>query len=412
MKNPVNLSVTIKTGSDLLDPQGSDNLGTNLWVDGYAVDKNNHQVTVNQSPTHKIAILPQFGIGIGAKINGTQVLGTEDGARIVYEVKEEKSYSIELQNTGNGAKTVAWDYVGELGNDAHVEHGTINIVSATKDGTNSIGLQAQDKNGGMVGITPGSTVTVELKPEYGYQLAGVHLNGTSLAAAADVSTFIFTMPDTNLHFKGIFTKVEDTVDISAAGNITSASITNGDRAIDSGNLSLTATNDTSYNTTTAQQKVNGAVSSQVVDLTLNQMISKGDGSYWNHPLTELNGSVTLSLGINGYDPGYDYVVVREHNGTTEALATQVVDGKVVFDTDKFSTYVIVKKEKTASGGNDDSSEGGSGTSDTTPATAAAQVLDQVPKTGEDMRTWFAEAALLIVGSGSLGMGILLCKRKD
>lgn len=412
LTNPVNLSVTIKTGSDLLDPQGSDNLGTNLWVDGYAVDKNNHQVTVNQSPTHKIAILPQFGIGIGAKINGTQVLGTEDGARIVYEVKEEKSYSIELQNTGNGAKTVAWDYVGELGNDAHVEHGTINIVSATKDGTNSIGLQAQDKNGGMVGITPGSTVTVELKPEYGYQLAGVHLNGTSLAAAADVSTFIFTMPDTNLHFKGIFTKVEDTVDISAAGNITSASITNGDRAIDSGNLSLTATNDISYNTTTAQQKVSGAVSSQVVDLTLNQMISKGDGSYWNHPLTELNGSVTLSLGINGYDPGYDYVVVREHNGTTEALATQVVDGKVVFDTDKFSTYVIVKKEKTASGGNDDSSEGGSGTSDTTPATAAAQVLDQVPKTGEDMRTWFAEVALLIVGSGSLGMGILLCKRKD
>lgn len=110
--------------------------------------------------------------------------------------------------------------------------------------------------------------------------------------------------------------------------------------------------------------------------------------------------------------GYDYVVVREHNGTTEALATQVVDGKVVFDTDKFSTYVIVKKEKTASGGTDDSSEGGSGTSDTTPATAAAQVLDQVPKTGEDMRTWFAEAALLIVGSGSLGMGILLRKRKD
>lgn len=318
--------------------------------------------------------------------------------------------------------TITWGYDSTTyGEDAYLEHGTARIIqiNGTAPNTNDpYGNNAGDNRGGNLVVQPGDTVTVELKPDYGYQLNGVSLNGINLTAATNVSTFTFTMPNTQIHLKGIFGKADDMVDISAAGNITSASITNGGRAIDSGNLSLTATNDTSYNTTTAQQKVSGAVSSQVVDLTLNQMISKGDGSYWNHPLTELNGSVTLSLGINGYDPGYDYVVVREHNGTTEALATQVVDGKVVFDTDKFSTYVIVKKEKTASGGTDDSSEGGSGTSDTTPATAAAaptaaaQVLDQVPKTGEDMRTWFAEAALLIVGSGSLGMGILLCKRKD
>lgn len=318
--------------------------------------------------------------------------------------------------------TITWGYDSTTyGEDAYLEHGTARIIqiNGTAPNTNDpYGNNAGDSRGGNLVVQPGDTVTVELKPDYGYQLNGVSLNGINLTAATNVSTFTFTMPNTQIHLKGIFGKADDMVDISAAGNITSASITNGDRAIDSGNLFLTATNDTSYNTTTAQQKVSGAVSSQVVDLTLNQMISKGDGSYWNHPLTELNGSVTLSLGINGYDPGYDYVVVREHNGTTEALATQVVDGKVVFDTDKFSTYVIVKKEKTASGGNDDSSEGGSGTSDTTPATAAAaptaaaQVLDQVPKTGEDMRTWFAEAALLIVGSGLLGMGILLCKRKD
>lgn len=318
--------------------------------------------------------------------------------------------------------TITWGYDSTTyGEDAYLEHGTARIIqiNGTAPNTNDpYGNNAGDSRGGNLVVQPGDTVTVELKPDYGYQLNGVSLNGINLTAATNVSTFTFTMPNTQIHLKGIFGKADDMVDISAAGNITSASITNGDRAIDSGNLFLTATNDTSYNTTTAQQKVSGVVSSQVVDLTLNQMISKGDGSYWNHPLTELNGSVTLSLGINGYDPGYDYVVVREHNGTTEALATQVVDGKVVFDTDKFSTYVIVKKEKTASGGNDDSSEGGSGTSDTTPATAAAaptaaaQVLDQVPKTGEDMRTWFAEAALLIVGSGLLGMGILLCKRKD
>ena len=264
-------------------------------------------------------------------------------------------------------------------------------------------------------VQPGDKVTVELKPDYGYQLKGVSLNGMSLAAAKDVSTFTFTMPNTRIHFKGIFEKAEDTVDTSAAKEVTSASISNGANAAGSGNLQLTVADSTGYDMTAAQQKVTGAVSAQAVELDLNQIVAKGDGTNWETKITEFTNPITLSLGINNYDANYDYVVVRDHNGTTTALPTKVIDGKVTFETNQFSTYVIVKKEKTTAGtgtggsshedskGNDDNS------SDAQPAVtqAVTQELDVVPKTGEGIATYVMEIMLLFGGILLITMGILL-----
>ena len=85
----------------------------------------------------------------------------------------------------------------------------------------------------------------------------------------------------------------------------------------------------------------------VSDLDLNQIVAKGDGTNWETKITEFTNPITLSLGINKYDANYDYVVVRDHNGTTTALPTKVIDGKVTFETNQFSTYVIVKKKKSS-----------------------------------------------------------------
>ena len=97
--------------------------------------------------------------------------------------------------------------------------------------------------------------------------------------------------------------------------------------------------------TAAQQKVAGAISAQAVELNLNQIVAKGDGTNWETKITEFTNPITLSLGINNYDANYDYVVVRDHNGTTTALPTKVIDGKVTFETNQFSTYVIVKRKR-------------------------------------------------------------------
>ena len=331
---------------------------------------------------------------------------------------EKGNYSIQVDKE---RITITWGYDSKTyGEDAYLEHGTARIIqiNGTAPNTNDpYGNNVGDNRGGNLVVQPGATVTVELKPYYGYQLKGVSLNGISLSAAKDVSTFTFTMPNTQIHFKGIFEKAEDTVDTSAAKEVTSASISNGANAAGSGNRQLTVADSTGYDMTAAQQKVAGAVSAQAVELDLNQIVAKGDGTNWETKITEFTNPITLSLGINNYDANYDYVVVRDHNGTTTALPTKVIDGKVTFETNQFSTYVIVKKEKTTAGtggsSHEDSKGNDNNSSDAQPVATQAmtQELDVVPKTGEGIATYITEIMLLFGGILLITMGILLQRKR-
>lgn len=156
-----------------------------------------------------------------------------------------------------------------------------------------------------------------------------------------------------------------------------------------------------------------------VELNLNQIVAKGDGTNWETKITEFTNPITLSLGINNYDANYDYVVVRDHNGTTTALPTKVIDGKVTFETNQFSTYVIVKKEKTTAGtstggsSHEDTKGNDNNSSDAQPAAtqAVTQELDVVPKTGEGIATYITEIMLLFGGILLITMGILLQRKR-
>ena len=380
------------------------------WIGENKISVNGAEYRVDESvDTVKVYVLNS---GSGKYM--IQGAGTSQENAVTWT--EKRTYSIQVDKE---RITITWGYDSKTyGEDAYLEHGTARIIQINDVAPNtndSYGNNAGDNRGGNLVVQPGDKVTVELKPDYGYQLKGVSLNGMSLAAAKDVSTFTFTMPNTRIHFKGIFEKAEDTVDTSAAKEVTSASISNGANAAGSGNLQLTVADSTGYDMTAAQQKVAGAISAQAVELDLNQIVAKGDGTNWETKITEFTNPITLSLGINNYDANYDYVVVRDHNGTTTALPTKVIDGKVTFETNQFSTYVIVKKEKTTAGtstggsshedskGNDDTS------SDAQPAVtqAVTQELDVVPKTGEGIATYVMEIMLLFGGILLITMGILL-----
>ena len=346
-----------------------------------------------------------------------QGAGTSEDNAMTWTGK--RNYSIQVDKE---RITITWGYDSKTyGEDAYLEHGTARIIQindAVPNTNDPYGNNAGNNSGGNLVVQPGDKVTVELKPDYGYQLKGVSLNGMSLAAAKDVSTFTFTMPNTQIHLKGIFGKADDMVDISAAKEVTSVSISNGANAAGSGNLQLTVADSTGYDMTAAQQKVAGAVSAQAVELDLNQIVAKGDGTNWETKITEFTNPITLSLGINNYDANYDYVVVRDHNGTTTALPTKVIDGKVTFETNQFSTYVIVKKEKTTAGtstggsSHEDSKGNDNNSSDAQPATtqAVTQELDVVPKTGEDITAYVMEIMLLFGGILLITMGILLQRK--
>lgn len=273
----------------------------------------------------------------------------------------------------HSVRTITWAYDRQTyGEDAYLEHGKAQVVAV--EGVYDLysipfANNPGDEKGGHIAVEAGKQVTVRLTPDYGYQLKGVSLNGgVTLAPQDEVSTFTFTMPDTNVHFKGIFTQTQDEIKTSGT-KVSSASVENGANAAPSGNLRLTV-EDSDANTTNALAQVENAVSAEAVNLTLDQIVSKGDGTNWENPVTQFDQPVKMKLQVADYDTVAGYEVVREHNGNLTNLPTSVSeDGTLTFETNQFSTYFIVKTAKKADNGNA-KTEKSSNTSSTTASSAA------------------------------------------
>lgn len=273
----------------------------------------------------------------------------------------------------HSVRTITWAYDRQTyGEDAYLEHGKAQVVAVEGvDDLYNIPFASNpgDEKGGHIAVEAGKQVTVRLTPDYGYQLTGVTLNGgVTLAPQAEVFTFTFTMPDTNVHFKGIFKQTQDEINTSGT-KVFSASVENGANAAPSGNLRLTV-EDSDANTTNALAQVENAVSAEAVNLTLDQIVSKGDGTNWENPVTQLDQPVKMKLQVADYDTAAGYEVVREHNGNLTKLTTSVSEnGTLTFETNQFSTYFIVKTAKKADNGNA-KTEKSSNTSSTTASSAA------------------------------------------
>lgn len=269
--------------------------------------------------------------------------------------------------------TVTWAYDDTYGEDGRIEHGTAEIIKINGQDVSQMTFSnfannPGDKSGGHLAVKRDDVVTIKLIPDYGYQLSGASINGVTLAPQTEVSTFTFKMPDTNVHFKGIFTQTSDEINTSAT-KVSSASFENGANAAPSGNLRLTVI-DSNEDTTNALAQVANAVSAEAVNLTLDQIVSKGNGNSWETPVTQFSQPVKMKLKVADYDTAAGYEVVREHNGNLTKLTTSVSeDGTLTFETNQFSTYFIVKTAKKADNGNA-KTENSSNTSSSTASSAA------------------------------------------
>ena len=269
--------------------------------------------------------------------------------------------------------TVTWAYDDTYGEDGRIEHGTAEIIKINGQDVSQMTFSnfannPGDKSGGHLAVKRDDVVTIKLIPDYGYQLSGASINGVTLAPQTEVSTFTFKMPDTNVHFKGIFTQTSDEINTSAT-KVSSASFENGANAAPSGNLRLTVI-DSNEDTTNALAQVANAVSAEAVNLTLDQIVSKGNGNSWETPVTQFSQPVKMKLKVADYDTAAGYEVVREHNGNLTKLTTSVSEnGTLTFETNQFSTYFIVKTAKKADNGNA-KTEKSSNTSSTTASSAA------------------------------------------
>ena len=296
----------------------------------------------------------------------TQAVGTSEDTAITVNATQH----IQIDRK---CLTVTWAYDDTYGEDGRIEHGTAEIIKINGQDVSQMTFSnfannPGDKSGGHLAVKRDDVVTIKLIPDYGYQLSGASINGVTLAPQTEVSTFTFKMPDTNVHFKGIFTQTSDEINTSAT-KVSSASFENGANAAPSGNLRLTVA-DSNEDTTNALAQVANAVSAEAVNLTLDQIVSKGNGNSWETPVTQFSQPVKMKLKVADYDTAAGYEVVREHNGNLTKLTTSVSeDGTLTFETNQFSTYFIVKTAKKADNGNA-KTEKSSNTSSTTASSAA------------------------------------------
>ncbi len=287
------------------------------------------------------------------------------------------SYNILVRKHLSTRVSLKWSYT-ESGTDFYVDHGDIFIEKVVRgDETlyqaqvNTNGDLVLDEQGvpiatidllgndygvsssaGEVFLECGDEVTIRLIPTYGYQIESATLNGcVQLTPNEVVSSFTFTVGG-NLHMAGTFIEATDVTDTRGATTVSDASITDGQNATDSGNLKLTVSDyDGTYeNETAALDLARGdnaeaeAETIATLDMTLDSMVSKGNGEYWTENISEFDNPINVNLELNddSYVEGDTYVVVREHEGELEPLETSYEDGVLSVPTEKFSTYSIIK----------------------------------------------------------------------
>lgn len=351
--NPVDISVS-------LDDQ--DHVCAGIRIDGYNMDPLTKKVTVNDGQqTRDIGICVEFGMGISkVEINGTVItdIPQDNQGWITFTgIADASTYTIKVYKGDSDDITMLWVYDQEtadkkgFGTDSVVENGKVELVSIkrgeevvydeqTEDSQLSI-----DEDGGYVMLKKGDDVTVRLIPNYGYQLKSVSVNGNELTPQKSVSTFELRGIQGNIHFSGAFVKKDD-VTVSTSSIAKSPVISDGGNAASSGNLSLSISDNTAY-TTDVTGAVSGATAKKVasLDLSLDNIVSKGNGENWTTNITEFTNPISISIDVSDeeLEDGETYGIVRDHNGTLTELDATYVDGKLTFKTNQFSTYTIIKK---------------------------------------------------------------------
>lgn len=360
----------------------------------------NNGYALGSGSTNTLKIYPGFGETlVSVKVNGNIYTPAEGEDFItISNLEPAADYAIEeitfASNQSNDITIIwAYDLAAFWGGDYNpndagqaevlVEHGKVEIVSV--NGSSSISGARIDETGGWVPIKKGDDVVLKLIPDYGYQLSSVTINGETMIPQSGVSTFALNNIQSNLHFSGAFVKNADTISTAGSNTVASAGIANGANAAASGNLSLTVTDNSSYDTAKAQNLVEGAESAQAVDLTLEQIVSKGNGENWESNITEFSNPITLSLGIEDYDSDYEYAVVRNHDGVLTKLPAKMSDGTISFDTNQFSTYIIVKAKKADTNQKSVSKQVnlGEGAPTVTIKNSTSELLDMIELTEEE-----------------------------
>lgn len=314
--------------------------------------KNNSTAVINGSvdstEKNQITLVAKFGYQFTAiVIDGADYSSTISNAsskdQITISIPGANSYNIKVSIGPSSVKTIIWTYDPNDPNgsqDAYVEHGKVVVKS--------VAGVPQDPNSQHIVAHENDIIIVELKPDYGYQIAGVSINGgATLKAQTAISQFEFKMPGVPIHFKGIFKPSSDQVENKALAVVSGGNIANGNVIAQSGNAKV-AFSDADTNVTgtiplQAGETRDTSKNVQSINITTEEIVSQGvNDQYWTNQKTVTNGGeAEISLTVNQKATGY--AVIRTHGSENKEIpSTYDPDsGTLTFGSDRFSTYTLV-----------------------------------------------------------------------
>ena len=238
-----------------------------------------------------------------------------------------------LESTAGTLYQLGWNIPDA--EDSIVTNGTVRVIAAN-------GFRFTSGDFTDYSIEAGSTVTIELLPDYGYQYVSGGLNGNQTVPDDGKASYTFTMPDNHLHLSAIFESMSDIVDIETT-KIAGATLTVPSTEIN-GNAELLIGDATDIDEASFESQAGDFEIDTYLDLSLNEVIYKGTTEdVWRTNITELNESTTVTLTLSDDLKGHaEYMVLREHEGVIEEIegVYDANTGTLTFDTDAYSTYAL------------------------------------------------------------------------
>lgn len=386
-----------------------------------------------------IGIQLAFGDGnIGTvTVNGKSVNlpeGTKDS--VEFAAAPASTYTIEVTKSSTVTKikrTIVWESDNanntSLKEDELLKHGSVEIIGIKDEDGNPVELKDihQSTSHGYGSIVPGSVITFHVTPEYGYQLESITINGQSLTPLEDTSTYTYTMPDTNVHICGIFTKKEDQTELNT-DKVKNALIQLAENEITSGNsrlmikdAQLTPQQQEAFEKAAGDYRIVG-----YFDIKLAQILYKNSTTnMWVNNIAALKNpaKVSLQLATDLEVESNDLIVIHENSdGTYEVIPASFDSAAktVMFQTKGFSNYAVAYKKsetttenstkETTTGDTSEATTSGTtkaitnGTTETTISGTTEATKDAVtvsPKTGEDMNLPVFFILMLVSAMGCL-----------
>ncbi len=238
-----------------------------------------------------------------------------------------------LESTAGTLYQLGWNIPGA--EDSIVTNGTVRVIAAN-------GFRFTSDDYTDYSIEAGSTVTIELLPDYGYQYVSGGLNGNQTVPDDGKASYTFTMPNNHLHLSAIFVRMSDIVDIETT-KIERASLTVPETEIN-GNAEFLIGDATNIDEASFESQAGDFEIDTYLDLSLNEVIYKGTTEdVWRTNITELDESTTVTLTLSDDLKGHaEYMILRDHEGTVEEIegVYDANTGTLTFDTDAYSTYAL------------------------------------------------------------------------